>query len=400
MAKQVVEPRMRGFISLTAHPDGCARMVQWQVEVAKHSGAGTGLGNVLVVGSSTGYGLASTLCACFGYGAATLGVCLERPSEPEKTGSGGWYNLAEAHRLAAAERRHLETINGDAFSPDTKHEAVEALRERYGPLDLLIYSLAAPRRQDPDGTTWHSALKPIGATYTGKTVNLRTGEVGSAHIDPATDEEIESTTKVMGGEDWASWVGTLHKAGLLAQEFRTVAYSYIGPQATHAIYRSGTIGRAKEHLERTAATLRESLSDLSGGAWVSINKAIASQAAAAIPSVPAYMSILFKVMKADGTHEGPIEQIVRLFRDHVGPGVTPATDAEGRIRLDDLELRPEVQAAVTEAWLRLTSENLRELSDWDGYQRYFDELFGFSVVGVDYSTPTEIHRELAHAPGR
>ena len=399
MSEQVVQPRIRGFISLTAHPDGCAANVRKQIDVARamagEDAGGEGLRNVLVVGSSTGYGLASVLSACFAYGADTLGVCLERPSEEEKAASAGWYNLAEAHRIAAAEGRSLHTINGDAFSHEVKQQVVDHLRARDAQLDLVVYSLASPVRQDPDSeTTWRSVLKPIGETYTGKSIDLRRGQVVDAHIEPAEEDEVASTVRVMGGEDWRLWVEALRDGGVLADGARTVAFSYIGPEVSHAIYRHGTIGRAKEDLEASAAGLRAELSASGGGAWVSINKAVVTQASAAIPGVPLYMSMLFDVMKAQGTHEGPIEQIARLFCDHLAPGMTPATDEEGRIRLDDLEMRDDVQAEVSRRWAEVTTESLGELTDFVGYQRYFEQLFGFSVDGIDYDAPTEIHRAL------
>lgn len=393
MTKQVVEPRMRGFISLTAHPDGCAAQVRGQVEVARASGPGEGIGTALVIGSSTGYGLASLLTAVFGYGANAVGVCLERPSEEEKGGSAGWYNLAEAHRLAVEAGRRIETVNIDAFSAVARERVLRALKDRFGRVDLLVYSLAAPRRQEGD-ERWDSVLKPIGQPYVGKTVDLRRHTIAEARIDPAEDEEVWSTVKVMGGEDWASWVHALREADLIADGCRTVAYSYIGPEVTQAIYRQGTIGVAKADLERTAGVLRGELAPMDASAWVSINKAVVTQASAVIPGVALYMSILFKLMKEAGTHEGPIEQIARLLRDHLAPGRMPATDEEGRIRLDDLEMRPDIQAAVAEAWDRIDSGNLAELSDYAGYRRYFEELFGFGVVGIDYAAPTEVHREL------
>lgn len=389
---------MRGFISLTAHPEGCAANVRSQIELARAGGqAGggptPGLGNVLVIGSSTGYGLSSLLCACFGYGADTLGVCLERPSTEEKVGSAGWYNLAEAHRLAAEEGRHLETVNGDAYSTVVKQQVIEALRERYGPLDLVVYSLASPRRDGPDGTRWESVLKPIGEPYTGKSIDLRSGAVVDASLEPATAEEIASTVKVMGGEDWADWIMVLREAGLLTEGARTVAYSYFGAPVTQQVYRDGTIGRAKAHLEATAARLHDELQTSCGGAaWVSVNKAVATQASAAIPGVTLYLSILIKLMKERGTHEGAIEQIVRLFHDHLRPGATPQTDGAGLIRLDDRELDPTVQAAVEQAWEQVTTDSLRTLSDFEGYQRDFEQLFGFSWPGVDYDASVEIHR--------
>jgi enoyl-[acyl-carrier protein] reductase/trans-2-enoyl-CoA reductase (NAD+) len=397
MSKQVVQPRIRGFISLTAHPDGCAANVREQIEVGRAAAeGGPRIGNALVVGASTGYGLASLLCACFGYGAETIGVCLERPSEDDKPGSAGWYNLAEAHRLAAAEGRALHTINGDAFSHAVKREVVEALRARGAQLDLVVYSLAAPVRQDPDGeTAWRSTLKPIGEPYTGKSIDLRKGEVVEAHIEPASDDEIAGTVRVMGGEDWRLWIEALRDGGVLADGCRTVAYSYIGPEVSRAIYRDGTIGWAKEDLEAAAHDLDADLSKSGGGAWVSINKAVVTQASAAIPGVPLYMSMLFDVMQARGLHEGPIEQIARLFRDHLAPGAEPATDEAGRIRLDDLEMREDVQTEVARRWAEVTTERLDELSDFAGYQRDFERLFGFSVDGIDYDAPTEVHRSLA-----
>lgn len=396
MVKQIVSPRIRGFISLTAHPDGCAANVRRQVEIARNGASDEGrLKHALVIGSSTGYGLASLLSACFGYKAETIGVCLERPSEEDKVGSAGWYNLAEAHRLATAEGRKLQTVNLDAFSREAKEEVTAALRASSGQVGLLVYSLAAPLRQDVNSeTVWRSTLKPIGQNYTGKSIDLRRGEVNEALIEAANDEEIAATVKVMGGEDWADWIYSLRTEGLLADDCRTVAYSYIGPESTHGIYRAGTIGRAKEHLEITAEHLRSYLQPTGGGAWVSINKGVVTQASAAIPGVALYMSVLFAVMKARGTHEGPIEQIVRMLSDHLGPSVTPAIDGEGRIRLDDLEMEPEVQAEVARRMDLIGTANLHELSDYVGWQRYFQQLFGFAVEGVDYEVPTEIHRLL------
>ncbi|MDA0353278.1 MAG: trans-2-enoyl-CoA reductase family protein [Chloroflexi bacterium] len=393
MTEQIVEPRIRGFISLTAHPEGCAANVRHQVELAR-AGARGSLGNALVVGSSTGYGLASFLVTAFGYGASTLGVCFEKEPSDAKTGSAGWYNLVEAHRLADEAGVHVETINGDAFSDEVKREVVRSLRDRFGPLDTFVYSLAAPRRRDTDGTIWSSALKPVGEPYSGKLVDLRRHEIVDGTIEPATDEEIEATRKVMGGEDWRAWVELLHEEGLLAEGCRVVAYSYIGPEVTAPIYRHGTIGRAKEDLEATAADLDALLAEHSGGAWVSINKGVVTQASSAIPGVPLYLSLLFKTMKQREIHEGPIEQIIRLFGDHLGPGRTPIVDDQQRIRLDDLEMREDVQREVRERWDSVTTETLHELTDYAGYRRYFEGLFGFGVDGVDYSQPTEIDRHF------
>ncbi len=395
MVEQVVEPRIRGFISVTAHPEGCAVNVRDQAALAAEALPGAGLGPTLVVGSSTGYGLATLLSAAFGYGAPVLGVCFEKPSEETRLGTAGWYNLAEAHRLAREQGRHVETINADAFAHSTKDAVIGALRERFGKLDLLIYSLASPRRVDPDsGETWSSVLKPIGAPYSGKAIDLRADAVTEATIEPATPEEIEATVRVMGGEDWALWIERLREADLLADGFRTVAYSYIGPRVTYPIYRSGTIGRAKEHLEATARDLDASLAGIGGRAWVSVNKAVVTQASAAIPAVSLYLSVLLKVMREQGSDEGPIEQIVRLFGEHIGPGENPVVDEAGLIRLDDRELAPAVQAVVDEIWDRVSTESLREVTGYDDYQREFRRLFGFDVDGVDYGAPTEVHRPL------
>ena len=401
MSLQVVEPRMRGFISLTAHPEGCAARVREEIEVARHGRPEPRIGNALVIGSSTGYGLATTLCSVFGAGAATLGVCLERPPDGDKGASAGWYNLAEAHRVASAEGRHLETVNGDAFSASVKREVVQALGERFGPLDLVVYSLAAPRRVDEaSGATWQTTLKPIGAPFSGQSIDLRSGEVRESAIEAATPEEIEGTVRVMGGDDWAAWIEGLREADLLAPGARALAYSYVGGELTQAIYRQGTIGRAKEHLEATARRLSEELAaHCGGGAWVSLNKAVVTQASAAIPAFALYAAILFRVMKEHGTHEGAPEQIARLFRELLPAAREPAVDAEGRIRLDDREMAPAVQARVAEIWRQVSTESLDELSDYAGYRRDFDQLFGFGVEGVDYAAPTEVDRLLAPALG-
>lgn len=398
MSEQIVNSKIRGFISLTAHPDGCAANVRQQIEISQlgsPSETQGNLGNVLVIGSSTGYGLASFLVSSFGYGGATLGVCFEKEPSGTKTATAGWYNLVEAHRLAELEDLHLETINGDAFSDEIKQEVVQAITARFGQLDMVVYSLASPRRHEPDGTIWNSVLKPIDEPYAGKSFDLRRHEViDGMTVEPATQDEIEATRKVMGGEDWKSWIELLSSEGLLAQGCRTVAYSYIGPEVTAALYRRGTIGRAKEHLEQTANELDALLAPTDGGAWVSINKGVVTQASSAIPGVPLYMSLLFKSMKQRGTHEGVIEQIVRLFADHIGPDRSPILDSERRIRLDDLEMQEAVQREVRERWDLVTNDNLDELTDYAGYRRYFEALFGFNVSGVDYTAPTEVNRQI------
>lgn len=393
----VPAPLQRGFLFLNAHPAGCARNVQRMVAQAKKAGPGSGLGTVLVIGSSSGYGLASLVSAIFGHGAKAMSVCFERPAEKERTASAGWYNLAEVHRLAASEGRQVATINGDAFSTTIKQQTMAMLKERFGKVDCLVYSIASPRRTDPTtGHTFASVLKPIDAPYISKSVNLETDQVIAANVLPASEAEIQATTKVMGGEDWAYWVEALRHAGLLATGFRTVAYSYIGPRSTHPIYRAGTIGRAKDHLETTAHRLDYHLkATLGGGAWVSVNKALITQAASAIPVVPLYISLLYRVMKTHGSHEDTCEQIIRLFRDHLGPGKAPVLDEQGRIRLDDRELEPQIQVEVARLFEQVDTANLTTISDYAAFKREFRQLFGFEVDGVDYSQPVEVDVLLA-----
>jgi len=391
MAKSILAPRIRRLICANSHPGGCAVNVQRLVEKVGEAGPGQGLGNVLVLGSSTGYGLASLATAVWGWGANALSVCYERPAQNARTASAGWYNIAEVHRIARQQGRQVESLNGDAFSHEVRREVVEILRDRFGPLDLIVYSLASPRRKDPNSeTVWSSVIKPIGTPHGGKHIELRSESVTLHDIDPATDDEIEATIKVMGGEDWELWVRLLAAEGLLADGARTVAYSYIGPRVTHPIYRTGTIGRAKEHLEETAGRLDLLLEDLvDGHCWVSVNKAAVTQASAVIPAVPLYKSLLYKVMKEAGTHELPSDQLIRLFEDHIGPGRTPTLDAHRRIRLDDREMTPETQQRVQELWDIVDTDNLTEISDWEGFKREFLQLFGFEVEGVDYDEPVE-----------
>ncbi len=398
MGTEVIAARIRGFICLNAHPAGCAANVDAEIAVAqKSAGApGSGLGAALVIGGSTGYGLSSVIGTVFGYGARATAVCLERPPQGEKTASAGWYNLAAAQRRARPLGRDIAVINGDAFSREIKDLTIAQLTKAGQKLDSVVYSLAAPKRLDPaDGVSYSSVLKPIGAPFSSKSINLGNGQVTAVEIAPASDAEIEATRKVMGGEDFAAWVRALADADLLARGCRAVAYSYIGPSLTFPIYRSGTIGKAKEDLERATTELSALLAARVGGAaFVSVNKALVTQASSAIPVVPLYISLLYKVMKERGTHEGTAEQIARLFRDHLGPGRQPRTDAEGRIRLDDLELDPAVQARVDALWGEVTTENLASLSDYAGFRTDFRKLFGFEVPGVDYTLPVETHVDL------
>jgi enoyl-[acyl-carrier protein] reductase/trans-2-enoyl-CoA reductase (NAD+) len=396
MPTAVINPRIRGFICTTAHPAGCAANVRALIDLARAGGPCKGLGTVLVVGSSAGFGLASLATSIFGYGADAVGVCFERPANGDKPGTAGFYNLAEMHRQAKTAGRKLTTINGDAFSHAVKQQAIAALKALGRPVDLVVYSLASPKRKDPDSdTVWGSVLKPLGDAYTAKTVDLDSDQIKDVTLVTATAEEKAGTIKVMGGEDWKLWMDVLGEAGLLAPTCRTVAYSYIGPKVTHPIYRAGTIGAAKDHLEATGRELNVRLAKTGGGAWVSVNKALVTQASSAIPVVPLYIALLYKVMKAKGNHEETGEQIVRLFKDHLAPGRQPKLDEQGRIRVDDWEMDPAVQAEVDRLWQSVTSENLQACSDYAGFKTGFRRLFGFEVPGIDYAAPVELGAELA-----
>jgi enoyl-[acyl-carrier protein] reductase/trans-2-enoyl-CoA reductase (NAD+) len=346
---------------------------------------------VLVIGSSTGYGLSSRVAAAWGFGAKTIGVFFERPPDERKTATAGFYNSAAFHRAAKADGLYAASINGDAFSDDIKRQAAELIRKDLGQVDLVIYSLASPRRIHPrTGETHNSALKPIGAPYTGKTVDFSNGVVSEVTIDPAEEAEIASTVAVMGGEDWRFWIEMLLADGLLAHGARTLAYSYVGPEQTWPIYRDGTIGAAKKDLSATADSLNQTLEEkLGGGAWVSVNKAVVTQASSAIPVVPLYISLLFAVMKRKGMHEGCIEQMRRLCFAHLAEGLAPQLDPSRLIRLDNLEMRDDVQQEVAGLWPQATTENVEEISDLVGYRRDFSNLFGFDIDGVDYEAPAE-----------
>jgi enoyl-[acyl-carrier protein] reductase/trans-2-enoyl-CoA reductase (NAD+) len=398
MPEQIVKQRSRGFICINAHPEGCAAMVERQIE-AMSEGLPSGLSgprNVLVVGASTGYGLATRIAATWGFRAKTLGVFFERPPEGNRTATAGYYNSAAFHRRARRDGVYAASVNGDAFSDEVKRQTAALIRKDLGKLDLVVYSLASPRRTNPrDGRTYQSALKPIGQSYTGKTVDLSTRIVADVTVEPASQAEVDETIAVMGGEDWQWWIELLLDENLLAGGARTLAYTYVGPKVTWPIYRDGTIGLAKKHLADTARHLDGLLqSRLGGRAWVSVNKAVVTQASAAIPMIPLYVSLLFRVMKQKGLHEGCIEQMRRLVFDHLAAGKTPATDESGMIRLDDLELRDDVQAEVMELWGRATTENLDEISDLAGFRLDFNNLFGFEVEGVDDEQPVETELAL------
>jgi len=385
----LIEPRFRGFICTTAHPTGCAESVRRQIETVKARGPIPGPKRVLVLGASTGYGLASRITAAFGCGAATIGVSFERPSDGNRTATAGWYQTAAFEREACVAGLGAWSLNGDAFSDGIKRQALDLVRDQLGQVDLVVYSLASPRRQHPrTGELLNSVLKPIGRPYASKTVDFHTGVVTDVAIEPATDEEIRQTVAVMGGEDWSFWIDALLAEGLLAPGATTVAYSYIGPAVTHPVYREGTIGRAKDDLEATAQTLTQRLSPVGGRAFVSVNKALVTQASSAIPVVPLYVSLLYKIMKARGTHEGCIEQAVRLFSEHLYGG-SLSLDEKGRIRVDDLELDPDVQAEVAAVWPDVDTGSIESLTDIAGYRTEFFRLFGFGFDGVDYAADVD-----------
>ncbi|MEB3101326.1 enoyl-ACP reductase FabV [Ferviditalea candida] len=383
----IIQPKIRGFICTTAHPAGCAEHVREQIEYVKSQKPVQGPKKALIIGASTGYGLASRITAAFGSGASTIGVFFERPASGDRTASAGWYNTAAFTKAAREAGLYAGNINGDAFSDEIKQETIQLIKEKLGKVDMVVYSLASPRRTHPKtGEAFSSVIKPTGKPFTSKTVNANSGEVSEVTIASATEEEIRQTIAVMGGEDWEMWMDALKQTGVLAEGAVTVAYSYIGPEVTHAIYREGTIGKAKDDLEATAHRLTEKLGDIGGRAYVSVNKALVTQSSSAIPVVPLYISLLYKVMKEKGLHEGCIEQIYRLFADRLYNGALTETDEQGRIRIDELEMRQEVQQEVDSLWKQVNTANLAELSDIQGYRDEFLKLFGFGLAGVDYDS--------------
>ena len=393
----LIEPRMRGFICLTAHPKGCAQNISNQVAYIKKNGPIEGPKKVLVIGASTGFGLASRITSAFASGAATIGVYFEKPPAEGKTASPGWYNTAAFEEQAIAAGLYAKSINGDAFSNEIKQKTIDLIKKDLGQVDLVIYSLASPVRTHPvTGITHKSVLKPIGDTFKNKTVDFHTGVVSEITIAPSQDGDVENTVAVMGGEDWAMWMDALKKENLLAPGIVTVAYSYIGPQLTEAVYRKGTIGRAKDHLEATAFSITDALAALNGHAYVSVNKALVTQASSAIPVIPLYISLLYKIMKQEGIHEGCIEQIQRLFKERLYTNGAIPTDAQGRIRIDDWELRGDVQQIVDALWQQASTETLPAIGDLDGYKSDFYNLFGFKVDGINY---TEEVNEMVEIPG-
>jgi enoyl-[acyl-carrier protein] reductase / trans-2-enoyl-CoA reductase (NAD+) len=386
----IIEPRMRGFICVTSHPVGCAQNVKNQIEYVKSKGVINGPKKVLVIGASTGFGLSSRITAAFGSDAATIGVFFEKPPLEGKPGSPGWYNSAAFETEAHTAGLYAKSVNGDAFSNEVKRQTLDLIKADLGQVDLVIYSLASPVRLHPvTGVLHRSVLKPIGATYTNKTVDFHTGIVTDISIAPCQDDDIANTVAVMGGEDWSMWIDALKAENLLAPGVKTVAYSYIGPSLTEAVYRKGTIGRAKDHLEASAFSISDSLKSIDGQAFVSVNKALVTQASSAIPVIPLYISLLYKIMKAEGIHEGCIEQIQRLYQDRLYTGKPIPTDEKGRIRIDDWEMRDDVQEKVATLWKQATTESLPEIGDLEGYRNDFLNLFGFDFEGVDYKADTD-----------
>ena len=380
----VIQPKIRGFLCTTAHPQGCLENVRRQVGyVCKKGVIDSGPKRVLVLGASTGYGLASRITAAFGSGASTIGVFFEKPGKELKPGTAGWYNSAAFHQLADEAGLYAKSFNGDAFSDGLKNKVIDLIKADLGQIDLVVYSLAAPRRIHPrTGEVFISSLKPIGKATTQKGVNTDKEVIQEYHLEPATQKEIDHTVSVMGGEDWEMWITALADSGVLAEGAKTTAYTYIGDKITWDIYWHGTIGAAKQDLDKRVLGIRDRLASLGGDARVSVLKAVVTQASAAIPAMPIYLAILFKVMKERGVHEGCIEQIDRLFREQLyGDG---SFDDKGRFRADEFELDPAVQAEVNEIWQLIETDNLKSLADYEGYRQSFLQLFGFSVESVDY----------------
>jgi enoyl-[acyl-carrier protein] reductase/trans-2-enoyl-CoA reductase (NAD+) len=386
----IIKPRIRGFICTTAHPIGCAHQVREQINFAKEQKSIQGPKKVLVIGASTGYGLASRIVSTFASGADTIGVFFEKPASDKRTATAGWYNTAAFEKAAREAGRFAKSINGDAFSNEIKAQTIDMIKKEFGQVDLVVYSLASPRRTHPDtGETFSSVLKPIEKEYTNKTVDTQSGEVTEITIQPANAEEVEQTVAVMGGEDWELWIKALEEAGVLADHATTLAYSYIGPALTYPVYREGTIGRAKDHLEAAALSLDQHLKEKGGRAYVSVNKALVTQSSSAIPVVPLYVSLLFKVMKEKGIHEGCIEQMYRLFNDRLYSGTPLSVDEKGRIRLDELEMREDIQELVSSLWDKVNTDNLESISDIEGYRKDFLKLFGFGIDEIDYDADVE-----------
>lgn len=379
----IIEPKVREYICTTAHPSGCAESVRRQIKEAEKNGKVQGTRKALVIGCSTGYGLASRISALVNCDAETLGIMFERPASGRRTATPGWYNTAAFEKAAAERGIYAKTLNGDAFSKEMKEKTIAVIREELGTVDLVIYSLAAPRRTDADGVTWNSCLKTTNTAFTEKSLDLRTNTIIEKTVEPATEEEVQSTIKVMGGEDWQDWIAALIEANVLTEDAITIAYSYIGPELTHPIYYDGSIGAAKKHLHKTAAEISEKYSGVK--AYISVNKGLVTQASSAIPVVPLYFSILYKIMKEKGMHEGCIQQISRLFTSKLYGEQGIDTDDNGFIRMDDYEMDPEVQEKVREIWNAVSTETIGRYCDLEGYWSDFYQMFGFQYDNVDYA---------------
>ena len=381
----IIEPKTRGFICTTAHPDGCRENIKQQIEYVKSQPAIDSAKKVLVIGASAGYGLSSRISMAFSGNASTIGIIFDKPASGKRTASAGWYNSAAFEEFAANDGLYAKTINGDAFSRSIKEETIELIKQDLGKVDMVIYSLAAPRRTMEDGTTYSSVLKTVGEPYTNKTIDLASHHVSAVTISPATEEEIAHTVKVMGGEDWMDWIKALKDADAIETDAVTVAYSYIGPEVTHPMYKDGSIGMAKNHLFDTSKQIAKQFGI---EAFISVNKALVTQSSAAIPIVPLYITVLYKIMKQQDNHEGCIEQMYRLFHDKLQKN-SVETDDEGMIRLDDLEMLPEVQNEVMKVWNQISDENVENVADIDGYWEDFYRMFGFGLLEIDYKKDVE-----------
>lgn len=387
----IVQPKVKGFMCTTAHPAGCKAEVKAQIDYIKAQPKTEGPKKVLVIGASMGYGLASRIAATYSCGADTIGIIFDKEGKEKRTASAGWYNTAAFEEFAVADGYYAKSLNGDAYSQEMKDETIALIKKDWGTVDMVVYSIAAPRRKAPDGVTYRSVLKTTKDSYTNQTIDLLTNEISEVTIEPATQQEIDDTIKVMGGEDWKLWIEALHDAGVLAPGAKTVAYSYLGPELTHPIYFDGSIGQAKKHLYQTAKEINRELSDVT--AVVSVNKAVVTQSSAAIPIVPLYISLLFKVMKEQNLHEGCIEQMYRMFHDRLCTEQI-VTDEDGLIRMDDYELEPAVQEKVKELWAKVNKDNINEIADIDGYWDEFYRIFGFRVDGVDYEQDVDIQKGI------
>jgi enoyl-[acyl-carrier protein] reductase / trans-2-enoyl-CoA reductase (NAD+) len=385
----IVEPNVRGFICTTAHPLGCMENVKRQIAYTKEKGKISGPKKVLIIGSSTGYGLASRITATYAGEAATIGIMFDRPATDRRTATPGFYNTAAFETLARKDGYYAKSINGDAFSKNIKEQTIDLIKKDLGKVDMVIYSLASPRRTTEDGVTYQSCLKTTSSDFTNKSLNLRNNTITQATITPANEEEITATIKVMGGEDWKDWITALWNAGVLEENATTLAYSYIGPKLTYPVYYNGTIGMAKKHLYDTSLAITNEFKEGNIKAYISVNKALVTQASSAIPIVPLYFAILYSVMKEKGTHEGCIEQTNRLFHEKFIAG-NPIMDKTGQIRLDDYEMEEDVQAEVIRRWNQVNTENVDKLADLDGYWEDFYHMFGFHFNNVDYTTDVEI----------